>query len=274
MVRSAPVQGVTRRAVSRGLLPRRAYGRVLPMGAYSVATPGGHVVTYLADERDVIARQIVWPSGWEATSLQLFSQLSTGARGVLDVGAFTGIYTLVAAADSQAEVIAFEPNTGILPNLRRNVEANDLGHRVRIVAAAVSDSSGTARLSVPTKDPTCAALVEDGLPGVEVPRVTLDDAVGDLPVDLVKLDVEGAEEAALRGARGLISEHLPDLIVELLTADAFRAVSGLLRTWGYTEVRHLGSAGPVPVERHVQEAKHYNFHFVSPRRGSAGTASR
>lgn len=262
------MQGLARRAVSRGMLPRRLYARVLPMGAYSVATPGGHVITYVADERDAMARQIVWPTAWEATSLRLFSELATRARGVLDVGAFTGIYTLVAAADSRARIIAFEPNPEILSNLRGNVEKNDLGRRVRIVAAAVSDSTGTARLSVPTKDPTCAALVEDGRPGVEVPMVTLDDTVGDFPVDLVKLDVEGAEEAALRGAQRLLEEHQPDLIIELLTAHAFQVVSDLLRPRGYTEVRHLGSAGPVPVDRHVQEDKHYNFHFVSPRRAA------
>jgi FkbM family methyltransferase len=252
------VQRQVQRAAQRRLLPRNFYRSIQPVGKHSVTTPAGNTITYMARPNDAVAPHAIWPSEWERTSLDVFSQLACSARLVLDIGAYSGVYSMVALADSQADVIAVEPNPDILPNLRENLELNDESGRGQVVEAAVSDSSGVERLFVPD-DPTMAAI--GGPVGVEVQLVTIDDIVGDRPVDLIKMDVEGVEVAALRGGFSVLQSHRPDVIVELLTPPAFQAVAELMASAGYSGVRHLGKDGPREVTSHVRDGQNFNFHF-------------
>lgn len=260
-----PAQTFVRTAAHRGLLPRAIYQRIRPTGSHPITTPGGNEVVYTAGGVDTMSRHMVWPSDWERSSLSLFSVLASKSELVMDVGAFAGAYTLVALGDSDARVISIEPNPHILPNLKRNRMLNDPTGRCEIIQAAVSDRSGIANLSIPL-DPTMASLTGDvGGESVQVRMVTLDEVAAGRRVDLIKLDVENVEEAALRGATGILTESKPDLIVEILTPEAFDAVASFLRTYGYGSVRHLGAAGAVAVTEHIFEPKNFNFHFVSPR---------
>lgn len=261
MLSDAAPQTLIRAGAQRGLIPPRAYMRIQPYGAHPVTTPAGNTVTYVADGNDILARKIVWPTGWEGSSLQLFSELARDSEAVFDVGAFSGVYALVAAADSDAQVVAVEPNPVILPNLCRNVAANDLEERVRVVAAAVSDEPGRATLRVP-RDTTAASLGGTGDP-VDVDVVTLDELV-DQPVGVMKVDVERREASALRGASRVLAEHRPHLIVELLSATAFDEVAGMLVDYGYSDVFHLAPEGPVPCTRNVTMPGWTNFWFPRP----------
>lgn len=152
----------------------------------------------------------------------------------LDVGAKHGAYALVlaAAAGDAGRVIAFEP----LPGPARVVRAARrlLGARnVTLVRAAVSDVAGAGTMRLPVRrgiavpGRTFLADDTDGLGSnvefrrhrsVAAPVVTLDGwcaAHGVDRVDVVKVDVEGAEARVLDGARGLLARWRPMLLVEL-----------------------------------------------------------
>lgn len=127
---------------------------------------------------------------------------------LLDVGANIGLYSLIAAGSRNARrVVSFEPDPHSADLLRKNAWLNDVS--VDVVEAAVSRSSGSALLSVPSghsgashlgaAEPNSSSLRVTTLSGAE-----LDDVVGELPPGvevIVKLDVEGHEFDALLGLR-------------------------------------------------------------------------
>jgi FkbM family methyltransferase len=140
----------------------------------------------------------------------------------IDVGANIGYFTGLLACRSR-EVTALEPN----PRLRRfivaNIERWDVGHKVRLETRAASDSKGTAVLHLPghfeSNYGVATLEAHDDTVSYEVETLRLDDLIAGRNVGLLKLDVEGHEITALKGAseslaRGLIrdvvfEDHLP-----------------------------------------------------------------
>lgn len=112
----------------------------------------------------------------------------------LDVGANVGSYTVLASKVCGARTVAFEPAEA-LPFLHRNIELNDIGSLVTVHAAAVGDQVGTANFTR-GRDAMNRVCIEGDV-GEPVPMVTLDSL--DLKPTLIKLDVEGGEEAVVRG---------------------------------------------------------------------------
>ena len=140
---------------------------------------------------------------------------------VLDGGANIGLFTVLAATcvGPEGRVVACEPAPATMALLRENVERNALS-QVALCEAALADAPG--RLVLRVFDPgsgfsSFAPADAAGAGEVEVDVTTLDDVAGELldRVTLVKLDVEGAELRALRGAAGLLAGPRPDFIVEL-----------------------------------------------------------
>ena len=130
-------------------------------------------------------------------------------RTFVDVGANRGTYSYAALGSGAVFVVALEPHDHLAAVLRRS-----LGRRGTVHAAAASSTAGTAILSVPTVDgvqrdtrSSIAELPDDQLSrSFQVPTITLDDL--GIPKDaIIKIDVEGHEEAVLEGAKQLLSER-------------------------------------------------------------------
>jgi FkbM family methyltransferase len=136
--------------------------------------------------------------------------LRPGMRAV-DVGANIGYYLLLieSVVGSGGSVACFEPEPENLRELQRNVGANGLGN-VRVFAAAVGAENGNASMRTGIN----AAVAGQGEGDFTVPLLRLDSAL-DGPVDFVKIDVEGYEGQVLAGARRLLREHRPVLLVEI-----------------------------------------------------------
>jgi FkbM family methyltransferase len=139
----------------------------------------------------------------------------------VDIGANLGMFTLLAAAcvGPGGRVIALEPSKRERERLEANVKLNGFAN-VRVIAAATSDVPGNARLHV-AREPnsghnTLGAFIYDVREELaeEVELIRLDDAGID-HVDVMKLDVEGAEVKALRGAARLIDRCRPTVLVEV-----------------------------------------------------------
>src|SRR6185503_15064589 len=160
---------------------------------------------------DIVENELFW-SGfngvWEAKSLQAWRMLVGTVKGsILDVGANTGVYSIAAAAlNPSAQIIAFEPVTRIADRLEANAELN--GRAIRIVRAAVSDRTGIATIYDSTEANNYTASLEPAYnPAAtqqyDVPILRLDDFLaknGDIStVELIKLDIETHEAAALAG---------------------------------------------------------------------------
>lgn len=132
----------------------------------------------------------------------------------LDVGAHVGLYTL-ALAGKASRVIAVEPNPAAAAQLRANLALNDVTN-VDVLEVAAWD--GAAPLDLSNPQPPTGEMsgwmrtlpVENG----QIWGQRLDMALDLDRLDLVKVDVEGADLHALRGMSGLLHEHRPVLFVE------------------------------------------------------------
>jgi FkbM family methyltransferase len=147
---------------------------------------------------------------------------------VLDVGAFVGIYAVLAARWSglDGRVIAFEPTPSSAALARKHLAFNGLGsERVQLVEAAVSDRATRATLhqydahAMPYVNSLAQAVDTDARAVTcDVSVVTIDEVCRELSVvpTLIRMDVQGAEIHALRGARETIraAPHL-SLVVEM-----------------------------------------------------------
>jgi FkbM family methyltransferase len=179
--------------------------------------------------------QVLLPATWRGVGRPIFAfrehyepeleylpnLLFPGATFV-DVGANLGIYTLVASriVGHLGRVIAFEPSAQSFPLLQRNITLNSLKN-VSAFPLALSAEKGTVRLY---HAPCCPSGNSFGQHpafhgsfenvGVE----SLDDAVQRIPaarLDVIKMDVQGAEELVLRGARKVVASMKPAIIFEI-----------------------------------------------------------
>jgi FkbM family methyltransferase len=131
---------------------------------------------------------------------------------VLDIGANIGYYTLIFAnrVGPQGRVFAFEPEPGNFALLEENVTAN--GYRnVTLSRVAASDREGGARLYTDPGNPGDCRIFDshDHRPSLEIETVRLDEYFDAFPrgIDLIKMDVQGAESAALQGMLGLVEKN-------------------------------------------------------------------
>lgn len=174
---------------------------------------------------------------------------------MLDIGASAGSYSLLAARRLDLHVLAFEPNPEVFAVLQRNIALNGLEDRVKLIPFALFDRAGPSKLKIPTIR-SSSGLACLGQPKrfkkwrvVDVETRRLDDLTGILEsngfatIDLMKIDVEGAELQVLRGAERLIGRSKPKIFLEYyeLNTRQFgydpREIEKLLKFWGYREFR-------------------------------------
>lgn len=185
-----------------------------------------------------------WLGLLEADKLRLFARHLEPGMEVWDVGANVGLYTLAAAraVGPRGGVAAFEPMEANLAFLRRHLELNDLG-RVRVVDKAVSDRHGTLRMA---EGDSPSEFHADPEGSFEVEAIPLDawarDTAAPAP-SVIKIDVEGAEGAVLRGAEETLATARPVLFLALHGDEARRECREVLDRRGY-RVRSLEPAPP------------------------------
>jgi FkbM family methyltransferase len=169
-----------------------------------------------------------------------------------DVGANTGYYTIMLAKNFE-QVRAFEPNPDALDILRRKIAKNHY-QNVRIVPVALSDSVGTSRLYLHTEVrektigssnsliPSLKDVRKESneaneigpVPFVEVDTNTVDNLLGNDRVDLMKIDVEGAEFMVLNGATKALDEgRITNLLIELHNGERKGELDSLLTSRRY-----------------------------------------
>ena len=145
----------------------------------------------------------------------------------VDVGANVGTYSII-AAELGANVIACEPDPDTFDLLAENAALND--YRLDLHRVALSDRTGVAAFTVGLD--SMNRLTECG--AREVPTAIFDDVLGQRPARGVKVDVEGAESAALRGATRALEARR---ILQLEWGGDRSEEVGLLREAGYRLLR-------------------------------------
>lgn len=188
--------------------------------------PSGESVRLTLDLQDDLSRMwYYWGyRGYERATVRLFCELLRSKSCVVDVGANIGYYTLLAASalEGRGEVHAFEPCPNIFPKLCQNLNGSGFPS-VKLNQVALADADGEQRLFLPADlAGTNASLVENftrqgAFLMTQTTRLdTYWKAHVTRPVDLMKIDAEGAEASVLRGAGHLLDECRPDIVCEVL----------------------------------------------------------
>jgi FkbM family methyltransferase len=213
---------------------------------------GGPALTIEVTPRELVNRSIFLYGTFEISETRLVQAFLRPGMTFLDVGAHIGYYTLIGArlVGESGRVFSFEPGGETRALLAANVSRNRF-HNVQIRAEALSDTTGAVGFypSVEAGNYGVSSIVApaDGRPApVTVPSLSLDDFVAGVGgrIDLLKMDVEGAEQQVIRGGqRFLSSPGAPPIIFEAHSlapvADALRALGYRIRQLHYTLERGL-----------------------------------
>jgi FkbM family methyltransferase len=188
-----------------------------------VAAPwhyGTRLCLYLGND---LSRQIYVAGCIDPNEFAFLDRVLQPGMTFLDAGANEGVYTVFAAArlGREGTVWAFEPSQREISRLRRNLDLNKLSPRVFPVALA--DRSGQAEMSVAgfgheglnTLGTFVHEIEESRKEVIQLAR--LDDVISENPLprlDVIKIDVEGAELKLLHGAAATLQRYRPLILFE------------------------------------------------------------
>jgi FkbM family methyltransferase len=181
-----------------------------------------------------VGRKMLRGSWYEGEMLDYISGLRL--NGVyLDVGANIGNHTAYFAINTMAEhVVSFEPLARVRGTLLEIIDMNKLWFKVTVIPRACS-----------LNEDGIMVMENDALdvPPVMHPSCLIDDVV-DLPVSLVKIDIEGSEPAALKGALKTLQKYKPVLFVESHSAAHFEEILAVIQPIGYIATGKVWNASP------------------------------
>ena len=147
---------------------------------------------------------------WEPQTTKLLLRLARGASQAIVGGAYFGDHAIPIAHELRGRGVchAFEPDAGHAASLEHNARLNGLDN-VRVHALGLWSKAGL-RLRLVGRDALASTVVSD-----EGILTTTIDASVTGPVQLIMLDVEGAELEVLRGAARTLAEHAPHVVFEI-----------------------------------------------------------
>jgi FkbM family methyltransferase len=188
---------------------------------------------------------------------------------VVDVGANIGYYSLLAAScvGPAGKVLAFEPSPENCALIRQSARANHF-EQIVVRERAVADAGGTMGYGADDSNGQINRSISARHP-MRVEAVALDDCLAaEAPINVIKIDIEGAEGLALRGMRQLLRRHRPVLLVEFNPGGLSEA-SGVEPEAFLDELRGLGYAlWVVPARGALAAEAHGNVEIMAAYRAS------
>lgn len=161
----------------------------------------------------------MWAGAYEPELVKMLKVFLKPGMTFLDLGANVGYFSAIAAAlvGVHGRVFAFEPAPKCFHRLQRNLSRFP---QASVYRCAAADANGRASFYSHTKEDGWGSLFDDHdcRERIEVNTIRLDDWARDTAIerlDFLKMDIEGAEYSALRGAQALLQRFRPFLVVEL-----------------------------------------------------------
>jgi FkbM family methyltransferase len=156
---------------------------------------------------DVISGNIAFNGFYELALSQRIVQLARSGTTFVDVGANMGYFSLLwAGVNPRGRVVAFEAAPRNVAILESNIARNHLADRITLVPKAAGDHSGTITFDAGPADQTGWGGISSTVTSttIDVPLVRLDQELSDSPIDVLKIDVEGADTWVLLGCEALL----------------------------------------------------------------------
>lgn len=222
-----------------------------------------------------LENEIFWNgifNGWEKFSQQIWAELCQECHTIFDIGANTGVYSLMAKSiNPGANVYAFEPIERIYDKLIYNNNLN--GYDIKCENKAISNFDGSAIIYDPGTEHTYSVTVnkdtttefENSIP-VQIETVRLDTFIEQrniLNIDLLKIDVESHEAEVLEGLGRFIKAFEPTLLIEILSDNVADGISELISGIDYIFFNIDENSGIKRVSQ-LTKSDYYNFLICKP----------
>jgi FkbM family methyltransferase len=213
----------------------RAESRAVYLGQETVLCRVlGKYLMYAEAQETGITPHLCMDGYWESWITVALARTLRPGWHCLDVGANHGYYTLIMAdgAGHDGRVVPVEPTPRLADLLRQTLDVNGFPS-VTVAAQAASDSDGeTLQLVIPPRRSMNARLSREAGPNdtvVEVKSVTVDALTREWPrVDLIKIDVEGAEESVWRGMQRTMEENSRLVVILEFNVERYDDARGFL----------------------------------------------
>jgi FkbM family methyltransferase len=199
---------------------------------------------------------------FEAQYDKVMSVLLPGSDITMDVGGNIGQYALLFAQFSK-KVYTFEPMPKMIERLQKHIAMNHLESKITLIPKALSNKTGILKFSLPKAANSGTASTILGSSGnlediIEVESITLDEFLAKEnisgSIDLIKMDIEGAEFFALQGMKNMLDSGMkPIFILEIndmmmgLAGYSSKDIRNYLGEWGYKafQITKKGLRGPM-----------------------------
>ena len=201
---------------------------------------GKTIKLHLPDRSDHIQRSIALTNNFYECGMlhdmreraKLLQGTASTIPVAIDVGANIGNHTIFLATQTDMPVIALEPAAGSFAVLDRNIALNELQDKVTAINKGAGAQPARAQLQI--RDPHNWGMNRLDLDDAgDIPVITLDSIVGERPVALMKIDVEGMELDVLRGATQILTRDRPLLYIEASDDAQRQLIDSFLVAFGY-----------------------------------------
>lgn len=207
-------------------------------------------------------------NGWEKKSMVLWAQLCKQANVVIDIGANTGLYGLVAKTiNPSVEVHCVEPIPYVFSILEKNISINHFDIQSHCIG--LSDYNGTAKIYLPKGEDFAYSVTinQNTITSKEVNELeinvcklsTLIETYHIPKIDLMKLDVETHEVEVIKGMENYLKEFKPAILIEVLNDDIAKNLNEIFRGFGYLYFNIDDIKNTVRLVPEITKSDYWNF---------------
>lgn len=221
-----------------------------------------------------VENELFWggiENGWEKESLVLWHKLSKIHHNVLDIGANTGLFSLITkAVNPSVRVIAFEPMPKIYEKLLYNVDLNDF--KIETTTLALSDFTGEATIYPTNLEHVYSVTVnkkrddiKDPVHEVKIKTIRLDEYIEKNKIDkidLIKIDVETHEPEVLSGMGTYLKKFQPTFLIEIQSDEIALKIEKLIDGCDYMFYNIDENTGITKVNK-LTKSSYFNFLICS-----------
>lgn len=256
-------------AIKRLKIPNEKFYRDLRFGGkFKVEFDDEEIFLY--NHGGGLENEIFWNGlkNWEKDTIWLWMKLTKESNVILDIGANTGVYSLLSKSINPAsEIHAFEPSVHIYNKLVKNVAINEMD--INTHDLAISNFTGEQTFyDFKSKNPTSASLSSEMMKNksdiieYKVKTTTLDDFIslnGIKKIDLIKVDIEMHEPEFVEGFKQ-ITNLRPIIFIEILSDDVANQLNKLLKDTNmlFFEL-NFNSLKRIPI---LKKGKPYYWNFL------------
>jgi hypothetical protein len=186
-------------------------------------------------------------ASYEPETIEAWEELTAEKELVLDIGAYTGLFTLIASRKNGSKrCISIEPNPISFKKLENNMRLNHRAESVSALNIGAGLSISTAQLKVPALRMGSSAVqfsdsevnrdTSEWITLANIEISTIDEILSSIEtrVNAIKIDVEGYEMNVLKGAVLCLTNDKPDILLECLSYQELLEITNYLQEFDYS----------------------------------------